>query len=275
MAKTPRWAVAAPVTVAAAIVALGIWALQPGGYVRPIGFSQDQGVAHLPADRPGRLKTLIRLPEVADIGHQYWEQNFDIAIDPAGHPITVKYLSSPDRPAPPATADAAIAQIRTWQFVPLQAKGHPVYAWFVGEFTLVPEQDRPTVHIPFPPVTDLTKVIMTYDEAGPRRLPRAVTVRGDGHVEIANTSVLSQQHFQVTIPQEQVLSLIDGFRRADFFSLQDGYGGGPSEGVARKISITIDGQTKTIGDYEGQYDGLPDAVMEVEGALLRAGGFEP
>ncbi|HEX4504924.1 MAG TPA: hypothetical protein VH722_04270, partial [Alphaproteobacteria bacterium] len=169
----------------------------------------------------------------------------------------------------------AVVKIRAWRFVPFQAEGHPVHAWFVGQFTLVPEQDRPTAHTPFPKVTDVNQVVMAYNEDGPRRLPRAVTVHGDGTVETANTSVLSEQHFQATIPQSQVLSLIDGFRRADFFSLKDSYGGGPAEGTVRNVSITIDGQTRTVRDQEGQFGGLPDPVAAIENALQRAGGLEP
>ena len=275
MAKTPRWAVAMQVTVVVAIVGLGIWALQPGGYVRPVGVPDDQVYDHLPNDRPERLRTLVRLPEIVPAGGQFRNQTFEIAIDPAGRPVTVKYTPSPGETPPPAVTDAAIAQIRTWQFVPFQLKGKPVHAWLVTQFTLAPEADRSAVHVPFPPVTDANTVTMTYEETGPKRLPRTVTVHGDGHVEIANTSVLSQQHFETTVPQSQILSLIDGFRRADFFSLKDAYGGGSSEGAARKLSITIDGRTKTVTEHEGEYGGLPDAVMDIENALQRAGGLEP
>jgi len=276
MAKTPRRVVAAQAAVAVAIVGLGVWALQPGGYVRPVAFTRDEGAAHLPADQPQRLRMLIRLPGI-DAGHLYYDQGFKITVDPAGRPVTVTYQApaTPERAAEPAIADAAIDQLRTWRFVPFEAEGKPVHAWFVEQFTLVPEQDRPATHIPFPPITDVNQVVMTYDETGIRRLPRTVTVHGDGTVEITNTSVLSQQHFQATIPRSQVLSLIDRFRRADFFSLGDAYGGGPSDSTARKISITIDGQIKTVGDYEGQFGGLPNTVIDIENALQRAGGLEP
>jgi hypothetical protein len=276
MAKKRRLSIV-EVTVAVAILALAVWFFQPGGYFRPINFPDEQVREHLPTDRPERLSELVRVDGVADTDHLYRRQRFGIVIDRIGHPSLVKYLPStePEQVPPPAVTDSAIGQIRTWTFAPFPLEGHPVYARFVAEFTLVPEQDRPAVHIAFPPVTDVTKVVMTYDEAGPKNLPRAVTVHGDGKVEIANTSVLSQQHFQATIPQEQVLSLIDGFRRADFFSLKDSYGGGPADGIRRKLSITIDGQTKTISDDEGQFGGLPDTVMEVESALRRAGGIDP
>jgi len=275
MAKTPRWAVAAQVAVGVAIVALGAWALQPGGYVRPVGVPREQVSEHLPKDRPERLRGLIRLPGI-ESDHIYYDQNFEITVDPSGHPKTVRYRApvASEAVAPPAIAEAAVAGIRTWRFIPFQVKGRPVHAWFVGQFDIVPEPDRPTSHVPFPPVTDVNNVVMTYDEAGPRALPRAVTVHGNGHIEIANTSVLSQQHFQTTISQEQVLSLIDGFRRADFFSLKDDYDGGPTEGIRKRLSITIDGQTKTVEEANGEYAGLANAVLEVESALQRASGLD-
>jgi hypothetical protein len=275
MAKTPRWAFAVQVAAAAVILGGGWWAFLPGGYLRPIGFPRDEAVRHMPPDRPERLKWLIRLPEIVDSDHQYWDQTFEIAVNPAGHPATVRFLPSGDRAAPSAIADSAIAQIRTWQFVPFEAKGHLVHAFFVAQFELVPEQDRPGSHTPIPPVTDLSKVVMTYDECGPRRLPRAVTVRGDGTVEIANTSVLSQQHFQTTVSGETVKYLIEAFRRADFFSLKDAYGGTIHQTSIKTVSLTIDRQTKTVRDIDGEFGGLPDAVMDIEDAIQRAGGLEP
>lgn len=275
MAKAPRLAVAAQATVAMVVLGLGLWALQPGGYVRPIPIPGDQIFEHLPKDRPERLKTLIRLPEITDADHQFHDRQFEITIDPAGRPVTVKYVPSLGQAPPSAVADAAIAQIRTWRFMPFKVSGRAVHAWLVAGFALVEEQDRPAAHVSFPAVTDVTKVVMTYDESGPRDLPRTVTVHGDGHVDIANTSVLSQQHFQATIPESQVMGLIDGFRRADFFSLKDDYGGGPSDVTRRRISITIDGQAKTVGDNEGQFGGLPDAILTLENAMRRVGGLEP
>jgi hypothetical protein len=269
-------AVAAQVTAAVVILALGWWAFQRGGYFRPISFPSDQVYEHLPTDRPERLKALVRVPGV-EADHQYLEQDFGIVIDRAGRPGTVKFLPSTDsQPVPPpAVVDSAVGQIRTWRFVPFQGQDGPVYARFVARFALVPEQDRPSVHVPFPTVMDVSKVVMTYDERGPRRLPRSITIHGDGRVEMVVTSVRSDQRFQATIPQEKVLSLIDAFRRADFFSLKDSYGGGPMESTDRTVSITIDGQTKTVRDDGGQFGGLPDAVTDIEEAIQRAGGVEP
>jgi hypothetical protein len=107
------------------------------------------------------------------------------------------------------------------------------------------------------------------------RFEAAFPLMPDGQVEIAIASVRSTQRFPETIQLDKVRALIDAFRRADFFSLKQDYGDGPADRTARTVSTTIDGQTKTVGDHEGQYGGLPDAVMEIEEAIKRAGGLEP
>jgi hypothetical protein len=56
---------------------------------------------------------------------------------------------------------------------------------FVGELTLAPERAQPSIHIPFPRVTDMDGVVMTYKEDGGMvRAPRSVTVHGHGQIVI-------------------------------------------------------------------------------------------
>src|SRR6201991_2416143 len=96
-----RLTVGLQVMAAVVILVLGWWGFQRGGYFRPISFPADQVYEHLPADQPERLKGLIRVPG-ADVDHRYWDQNFGIVIDRAGHSGTVKFLPSADsQPAPP------------------------------------------------------------------------------------------------------------------------------------------------------------------------------
>lgn len=270
-----RLTIASEIVVAMAVLAAGWWLFQPGGYFRPISFPDEAVYDHLPADRPERLKHVVRVAG-ATTDHPYVPE-FGIVVNKVGRPGRVELLPTniPQDVPPPAMLEAAIAEIQNWTFVPFRAEDRPVYARFTARFALSPEQDRPSTHIPFPQVVEPAQVVMTYDERGIRRLPRSVTVHGDGEVEIANTSVRSTQHFQATISKSQVLTLIDAYRRADFFSLKEFYGGGPSEPTARTVSITIDGQTKTVHDDEGQFGGLPDAVMSIEEALQRAGGLAP
>lgn len=256
-------------------LALAGCALQSGGYFRPVSFTRDQGYYHWPVDR-GRLKEVIRVPGV-NVDNQYWGQYFEIEIDRAGRPITVRWVSSLSRDLAPSPAMIASAttQIRAWTFAPFQAEGRPIYARFEADFTFVPEQDRPSTHTPFPQITDVNNVVITYSETGIRRASRFLTVHGDGHVDISGSSLTDKNPSQVMISRAEVRSLIEGFRHADFFSLGDNYGGGPSEGTSRTLSITIDGQTKSIREFEGQFGGLPDAVITVEDAVERAAGLDP
>jgi hypothetical protein len=198
-------------------------------------------------DRPARLKLLIRVHGVEV--DRPWASDFEIAIDPAGRPVSVKFgpLENPDLVPPPTMTASAIAQIHTWRFVPFQVNGRPTYARFVAYFTLVPDQDRPSVHVLFPEVTDLGKVVMTYREGGGmNRGPRYVAVHGDGQVDVDGFDGYSHRRpSPITIPKEKVLSLIDAFRRADFFSFKDSNSGDLSDVNSKTTAITIDGRTST------------------------------
>lgn len=259
-----------------AALAFAAWIFRPAGYFQPVDFPREQVGSHMALDQQ-RRNFIVRVPGVT-VDHQYWDQPFQITVDPAGYPVKVKLVPTtfPWPAVPPAMADLAIAQIGKRTFVPFLVKGAPAYARIVVDFTLVPEGDRPVVHIPFPRFANVEEVIMTYNERSQIRAPRSVTVHGDGSVDvIASDEYGHARRTHRTISKEKVLSLIDGFRQADFFSLENGYGGGPSEAIERVTSISIDGKTKEIREYEGQFGGLPDTVIDVEDALERTGGFAP
>src|ERR1700760_2444894 len=121
---------------ALAALALIAWFLRPGGYFRPIEFSGDKVDRHLPTDRPKRLKFLILVPEV-EFDHLYFP-DFDIEVDPIGHPVSGKLIPSDDRANVRSwgMTESAVPQIRGWTFVPFPAHGHPIYARFPAAFTL-------------------------------------------------------------------------------------------------------------------------------------------
>src|ERR1700744_5902849 len=95
MAKKRRLSIV-EVAVVLAVLGLAVWFFQPGGYFRPIRFSDDQAYEHLPTGRRGRLEGVIRVPGVAEVGQSYRDQRFGIMIDRTGHPGLVKYLPSAD-----------------------------------------------------------------------------------------------------------------------------------------------------------------------------------
>jgi hypothetical protein len=125
-ARTSRLALAGQAAAVVAIMALGVWAFQRGGYFRPIFLTADQVAERLPLDLPERLRGLIRVPGV-EVGQSYRDQDFGIAIDRAGQPGSVQFLRPNEaQPAPPTAAtDSAVAQIRRWRFVPYRGKDGP------------------------------------------------------------------------------------------------------------------------------------------------------
>ncbi|MGO1080471.1 DUF6438 domain-containing protein [Inquilinus sp. CA228] len=101
----------------------------------------------------------------------------------------------------------------------------------------------------------------------------AVDIAGDGSVTYeGGSSVAVSGRFQDRIAPTEVTTLVGMFERADFFSLKDEYIAEITDSPFTKVSLTIDGRTKSVTDYVGKFAGMPAAVTELEDAVDRAAG---
>jgi hypothetical protein len=128
---------------------------------------------------------------------------------------------------------------------------------------------------PFPKVLEASKVRIQLERSWcyggcPAYV---VDVTEDGSVTYEGTSLVAVSgQFQDRIAPTAVAALVGLFDRADFFSLRDEYSASFPDGVAYTISLTVDGRTKTVRDYEGQTVGMPAIVTELEDAIDRTAG---
>jgi hypothetical protein len=125
---------------------------------------------------------------------------------------------------------------------------------------------------PFPKVSEASKVHIQLERSFcyggcPAYV---VDVAEDGSVTYEGTSsVAVSGRFQDRITPAAVATLVDKFDRANFFSLKNEYTASFPDGVSYRISLTVDGRTKTVTDYEGRTVGMPKAVTELEDAIDR------
>ena len=77
---------------------------------------------------------------------------------------------------------------------------------------------------------------------------------------------------KLKISQPSLVKLVDAFRKADYFSLADGYIHAVTDMPTCVSSISFDGQSKSVLDYLGRDLGMPPAVSEVEEAIDRLSG---
>lgn len=74
------------------------------------------------------------------------------------------------------------------------------------------------------------------------------------------------------ISHASLVELVDFFRKANYFSLNDRYVSGVTDNPAYETSISFDGVSKSVPDYVGKSAGMPPTVSDVEAAIDRLSG---
>jgi hypothetical protein len=138
--------------------------------------------------------------------------------------------------------------------------------------TLLPQKTLPNggylpTKVPFPAATDLSTLHITR-ERGPcfGACPiYKVEIRGDGSVLFMGEGFVAiSGHHRATTSRAAIERLVDAFREARFYSLLNNYSAMITDGSAIEISISFDGQKKTVGDYYGIEAGMPEKVKALE-----------
>jgi ankyrin repeat protein len=164
----------------------------------------------------------------------------------------------------------AESEVRTLRYRPFQRNGHAVFATFEEDVPCVPPDMLPGPHVNFPEVHNWSSLQMYLERTGCLGMcpSYSIEVHGDGTVFYngnAYVAVLGQHRGKVS--QEGILSMLDAFRAADFFSLRDSYRMAVTDNPTFTISIRLDSHSKKVVDYEGREVGMPSAVTKLEDTI--------
>ncbi|MGF7179024.1 ankyrin repeat domain-containing protein [Tunturiibacter psychrotolerans] len=157
------------------------------------------------------------------------------------------------------------SEVYRWKFTPFEAGGKPVTAMVQEYIDLVPPERLPKTHIPPPVITKDSKVAITLLQwmcDGPCPL-HSVTVSTDGIV-FEGFNVATRGRHTDKIDNDAVIALAKRLVAADFYSMEDDYRYRGWDTLSSSLSITIDGHTKRVRDYEGQWVGMPSVIVELE-----------
>jgi hypothetical protein len=166
----------------------------------------------------------------------------------------------------------AIREARAWKYRPFFKEGRPVPARFDGFIAVLPPELLPTDHVPFPPITDKStvKIVFTRTECFGTCPVYEVQIEQDGTlVYNGRKHVVVKGQRLARISAEELSALLELFRNADFFSLDDKYALDVTDGPTYVTSITIDGRTKTVADYLGVSVGMPQSMTDLEQGIDR------
>jgi hypothetical protein len=157
-------------------------------------------------------------------------------------------------------------EVYQWKFTPFKAGGKPVTATVDERVDLLPPERLPKTHVVPPPITKDSKVAIVLRQwtcDGIICALHAVSVSTDGIVfEGFNVAALGRHTDK--IDKDAVLALAKRFVAADFFSMENDYRYRGWPDLTSSLSITIDGHTKSVRDYQGRWAGMPSVIVELE-----------
>jgi hypothetical protein len=230
--------------------------------------SPDEVRAHMihlvePVRRPG-----VRLFETNGVG-------VILTVSETGHVEDAVLEPADDvEPPRPDVAEEALANARAATFEPFMQDGVARRARVVIGVSLLPPAKVPQRHTPFPDTAGRDVGIRFERTLCFGTCPAYVLeIRGDGLVTYDGQGFVAIEgvHHR-TISPEAVAELLEMFRAADFYSLDDDYSASVTDNPTQTITLTIGGQRKTVSDYVGLEAGMPFAVERLEHAIDRIAG---
>jgi len=160
-------------------------------------------------------------------------------------------------------------EVREWKFTPFEKNGEPVTAEVEEYIDLVPPERLPKNHVRPPVILANSKVTITLQRSGCfGSCPSyTVAVGTDGIVFEGGSYVVARGKHTDDVDGGEVRKLAKRFVAADFFSMDPSYSASVTDNPGYALSISIDGNTKKVEDYVGDWEGMPAIVSELEDAV--------
>lgn len=195
---------------------------------------------------------------------------YEVVVDSTGRPRAVRFEYETrllERSARAKSAEAALAA--RW---PAPESGRPFRAF--QQVLILPPERPPTRHVPFPD-TEGRPVSITLERAGnydPHGI-YSVTLDSDGEVDFCGLGhVKARGPHQARISRASFEALVQEFRQADFFSLDDHYVSNTAESEDIHLRVRIGDQEKMVMDSGGREVGMPGVIRSLQKAVDEAAG---
>lgn len=167
-------------------------------------------------------------------------------------------------------------EVHQWSFTPFEKDGKAVAAEVEEYVELVPEERLPKVHVKAPEVRPDSKVMITLDRTGCYGTCPGykVALGTEGIVFEGGYYVVAAGRHTDRADPDAVRALAKRFVATDFYSMDEEYVAGVTDNPTYTLSIAIDGKSKKVVDYVGQWQGMPAVVVELEEAVDKLAGSE-
>lgn len=171
-------------------------------------------------------------------------------------------------------AESAAKGVR---YRPFERDGHPVAVTFEDRVMVLPPELVPKKRIAFPQIHNWESLRITLRRTSCLGTCPSyrVEIHGDGTILYEGQAyvAITGSH-RGSIPKETIAELVEAFRAADYFSLQDEYVWPATDLPTYETSIEIDGKLKKVRDYAGEVIGMPLSVSKLEAEFDRLADTE-
>jgi len=167
-------------------------------------------------------------------------------------------------------ADQALTIVKALRFRPFVRNGVAVEVEADEYVQILPPEKVRANHVPFPEVDDLSSVEFSLKRTACFGSCPSYEMRitGDGVVTYSGHGwVAVEGKHTDRISAEAVDSLLEAFRKADFYSLDDRYALTASDAPTFIVGLKIGSAAKTVTDYLGEQVGMPQAISALENDL--------
>lgn len=158
------------------------------------------------------------------------------------------------------------SDVYQWKFTPFEKDGLPVAAAVEEYLDLVPPERLPKSHVAPPALKPDSNIAIALRRSGcygtcpsyeVALTPGGIVFQGGGYV-------VASGHHTASVEPSAVRKLAQMFIDADFYSMAEKYIAGVTDCPTYQLSISIDGQQKSVTDYEGSWVGMPAVISELE-----------
>lgn len=213
----------------------------------------------------------VRHPSAA--GHA---QNlvYEILVDTKGRTVATSLKFDRDETSPAVRA-AVDRNLKQWRFRPFtKADGSPTAVRLWVSTGVLPPEKKPTRRVPFPELAGKPISIFLERTGCFGSCPAYVTIlRNDGTVYFCGRTYTRARGWQeARIEPKSFDRLVEQFKAADFFSLDDEYRTDVTDNPTYVVGIRVGEQSKIVVDYVGVEAGMPSAVTALEDAIDAAAG---
>jgi uncharacterized protein DUF6438/ankyrin repeat protein len=221
--------------------------------------------------RTHELKPHRRTIPLTGVSHGFNQLHLTLTISPAGDVVQAEVAQNDElmkfwlKVKP---------EVLRWKFTPFEENGKAVTAEVEEYIDLVPPERLPTRHVAAPPIRPNSHITITLARSGCYgSCPSyCVSVSTDGITFDGRRFVAASGKHTDSVSPDAVRSLAQRFIAGDFYSMKASYRAFVTDNPTYVLTITIDGRTKAVEDYVGEWVGMPAVISDLEGEVDNLAG---